>query len=143
MKTIPHKYQLETVHILLFVALEPTSKKFHTFINSSCAFLCYIQLQNTFHIGHIYQMSIILVVVLVIVGRVCSQDHKKKISVFNTPHICHNHHNRWLCKSFESSVKFSSGYMKESALSVIFYNLCNLTHGLVFDPPCNFTQCVI
>ena len=25
-----------------------------------------------------------------------------------TPHICHNHHNRWLCKSFAPSVKFST-----------------------------------
>ena len=33
--------------------------------------------------------------------------------------------------------------MKESALSVIFYRVCNLTHGVVFHPPCNFTQCVI
>ena len=35
-------------------------------------------------------------------------------------HICHNHHNRWLCKGFESSVKFSTWYMKESALGVIY-----------------------
>ena len=27
------------------------------------------------------------------------------VSAVTTPHICHNHHNRWLCKSFESSVK--------------------------------------
>ena len=26
-----------------------------------------------------------------------------------TPDICHNHHNRWLCKLFQSSVKFSMG----------------------------------
>ena len=64
-------------------------------------------------------------------------------SRISTPHICHNHHNRWLCKSFESSVKYSKGYMKESALSVIFYRVCNLTHGVVFHSPCNFTQCVI
>ena len=64
-------------------------------------------------------------------------------SVLRTPHICHNHHNLWLCKSFESSVKFSTGYMKESALSVISYRVCNLTHGVVFHPPINFTQCVI
>ena len=50
-----------------------------------------------------------------------------------TPHICHNHHNRWLCKSFESSVKFSIGYMKESALSVISYRLCNLTHTILYN----------
>ena len=57
-----------------------------------------------------------------------------------TPHICHNHHNRWLCKSFESSVKFSTGYMNESALSVLFfYRVCNVTHGVVFHLACNFT----
>ena len=50
-----------------------------------------------------------------------------------TPHICHNHYNRWLCKSFESSVKFSTGYMKESALSVISYRLCNLTHAILYN----------
>ena len=31
-------------------------------------------------------------------------------------HICHNHHNRWLCKKIQSSVKFSNGYVKETAL---------------------------
>ena len=59
------------------------------------------------------------------------------------PHICHNHHNHWLCKSFESRVKFSTGYMKESDLSVIFYSVCNLTHVIVIHPPFTFTQCVI
>ena len=57
-----------------------------------------------------------------------------------TPHICHNHHNRWLYKSFESSVKI---FMKESALSVFFYRVCNIPHGVVFHPHCNFTHCVI
>ena len=33
-----------------------------------------------------------------------------------TLHICHNHHNRWLCKKIQSSVKFSNGYVKETAL---------------------------
>ena len=60
-----------------------------------------------------------------------------------TPHICHNHHNRWLCKSFESSVKLSAGYSKESGLSVITHRVYNLTQGVVFHSPCNFTQCVI
>ena len=30
-------------------------------------------------------------------------------------HICHNHHNRWLCKKILSSVKFSNGYVNETA----------------------------
>ena len=30
-----------------------------------------------------------------------------------TPHICHNHHNRWLCKSFESSVNFPQSTWKK------------------------------
>ena len=37
-------------------------------------------------------------------------------SVAVTPDICHNHHNRWLCKNIQSSVKFSNGYAKETAL---------------------------
>ena len=60
-----------------------------------------------------------------------------------TPHICHKHHNCWLCEGFESRVKFSTGYMRESALSVIFYRVCNLTHGVVFHRPCKFTQRLI
>ena len=28
-------------------------------------------------------------------------------------HICHNHHNRWLCKQIQSSVKFSNGWWKK------------------------------
>ena len=48
--------------------------------------------------------------------------------IIATLHICHNHHNRWLCKSFESSVKFSTGYMKESALSVILFTECAILH---------------
>ena len=31
-------------------------------------------------------------------------------------HICHNHDNRWLCKNIQSSVKFSNGYVKETAV---------------------------
>ena len=50
---------------------------------------------------------------------------------------------RWLCKSFELCVKFSTEYMKESDLSVYLYRVCNLTHFVVFHSPCNFTQCVI
>ena len=63
----------------------------------------------------------------------------------NTLHICHNHHNRWLCKSFESSVKVSTGYMKESALSVICYSLqsytwCYVSPTLQFYTMCNLTR---
>ena len=32
------------------------------------------------------------------------------------PAICHNHHNRWLCKQIQSSVKFSNWNAKETAL---------------------------
>ena len=40
-------------------------------------------------------------------------------------HICHNHHNRWLCKKNQSSVKFSNGYVKETAL--ILHTMCSFT----------------
>ena len=76
-------------------------------------------------------------------GEVRSQDDSNCGNWSDFPHICHNHHNCWLCKSFESSVKFSTWYMKESALSVIFYRVCNLTHGVVFHPTSNFKQFVI
>ena len=45
-----------------------------------------------------------------------------------TPDICHNHHNRWLCKLFQSSVKFSSGYVNETAL--ILRNMCSFTKSV-------------
>ena len=57
-----------------------------------------------------------------------------KNSKIPTPHIRHNHHNRWLCKSFESSVKFSTGYMKESALSVIFLQSVQSYTGCSISP---------
>ena len=41
------------------------------------------------------------------------------------PDNCHNHHNRWLCKIFQSSVKFSNGYVNETAL--ILYKMCSFT----------------
>ena len=47
----------------------------------------------------------------------------KHISIL---HICHNHHNRWLCKTIQSSVKFSNGYAKEIAQKV-----CNFTQILM------------
>ena len=40
-------------------------------------------------------------------------------------HICHNHHNRWLCKNVQSSVKFSNGYVNEN---VQFYKKCVILH---------------
>ena len=43
-------------------------------------------------------------------------------------HICHNHHNRWLCKNIQSSVKFSNVYVKEAAL--ILHKMCNLAHNV-------------
>ena len=38
-----------------------------------------------------------------------------RVSYQITPHICHNHHNRWLCKKFQSSVKMFNGDEKETA----------------------------
>ena len=43
-------------------------------------------------------------------------------------HICHNHHNRWLCKNVQSSVKFSNGYVKETAL--ILHKMCSFTKSV-------------
>ena len=48
-----------------------------------------------------------------------------KILMMDTPHICHNHHNRWLCKKNQSGVKFSNGYVKETAL--ILHTMCSFT----------------
>ena len=45
----------------------------------------------------------------------------------HTPHICHNHRNRWLCKSFESSVKFSQGTWKK-VLWVSSFIECAISH---------------
>ena len=45
--------------------------------------------------------------------------------VSHTPHICHNHHNRWLCKKFQSSVKFSKVERKETNL--ISHKMCSFT----------------
>ena len=42
-----------------------------------------------------------------------------------TPHICHNHHNRWLCKKFQSSVKFYKVERKETNL--ILHKRCSFT----------------
>ena len=65
-------------------------------------------------------------------------------------HICHNHHNRWLCKKNQSSVKFSNGYVKETAL--ILHKMCHFTQKCViythsevfiFTHRVFFTQCVI
>ena len=42
------------------------------------------------------------------------------------PAICHNHHNRWLCKKFQSSVKFSNVSVNESALKL--HTCCHFTH---------------
>ena len=48
--------------------------------------------------------------------------YKKPKQLFNqlanlpsahTPHICHNHHNRWLCKRIQSGVKFSKDTWKK------------------------------
>ena len=47
-----------------------------------------------------------------------------------TLHTCHNHHNRWLCKKIQSSVKFFNGYVKETdiAQNVRFYKKCVILH---------------
>ena len=65
------------------------------------------------------------------VGEDLWEDSDDEGDDLSTLHICHNHHNRWLCKSFESSVKFSTGYMKESALSVICYSVQSYTIHMV------------
>ena len=41
-------------------------------------------------------------------------------------HICHNHHNRWLCKNIQSSVNFSNGYVKVTVL--ILHKKCVILH---------------
>ena len=59
-----------------------------------------------------------------------------QIFIFSTPHvgitsilhICHNHHNRWLCKNIQSSVKFANGYVKETAL--ILNKMCSFTKSV-------------
>ena len=43
-------------------------------------------------------------------------------------HICHNHHNRWLCKNIKPSVKFANGYVKETA--VILHKMCSFTKSV-------------
>ena len=40
-------------------------------------------------------------------------------------HICQNHHNCWLRKKNEQSVKFSNCYVKETAL--ILHKMCDFT----------------
>ena len=50
---------------------------------------------------------------------------KRSFKPLYTLHICHNHHNRWLCKKLQSSVKFSNGYVKEN---VQFYKKCVILH---------------
>ena len=48
----------------------------------------------------------------------------------STLHICHNHHNRWLCKTIQSSVKFSYGYVKENAL--ILHKISSFTKHVIY-----------
>ena len=58
-----------------------------------------------------------------------------------TLHICHNHHNRWLCKKNQSSVKFSNGYVKETDL--ILHKMCSFTKSEWFytnSKVCNLTH---
>ena len=47
-------------------------------------------------------------------------------------HICHNHHNRWLCKNIQSSVKFPMGMWKKMLWycikCAVFQKVCNFTH---------------
>ena len=66
-----------------------------------------------------------------------------------TLHICHNHHNRWLCKKIQSSVKFSNGYVKETDL--ILHKMCSFTKSewftqilkcVIWYTMCNFRHCV-
>ena len=52
-------------------------------------------------------------------------DHCPLLFKSCTLHICHNHHNRWLCKKFQSSVKFSNGYVTETDL--ILHKMCGFT----------------
>ena len=61
-----------------------------------------------------------------------------------TLHICHNHHNRWLCKQIQSSVKFLNGYVKQTKQTALIlhkmcsFQLCSFTHSVSF-----YTQSVI
>ena len=62
-----------------------------------------------------------------------------------TPYICQNHHNRWLCESFESSVKFSIGYVKTCfqcnfVQSVQSYTCCSVSLTLQVYTTCNLTR---
>ena len=58
----------------------------------------------------------------------CQPNQSFLVRCATTPHICHNHHNRWLCKSFESSVKFSKIEGKETDL--ILHKMCSFTKGV-------------
>ena len=66
--------------------------------------------------------------------------------VHYTPDICHNHHNRWLCKLFQSNVKFSSGYVNETALIAsgvfpeVFNNPLKLQNYVNLNSIWSFTQ---
>ena len=59
----------------------------------------------------------------------------------NILHICHNHHNRWLCKKYQPSVNFLDGYVKETAL--ILHKMCSFTKKCVIytnSEVCTFTH---
>ena len=62
-----------------------------------------------------------------------------------TPHICYNHHNRELCKFFESSIKFSHRVHERKRFecnflqSVQSYTWCSVSPTLQFYTMCNLT----
>ena len=68
------------------------------------------------------------------------------------PDICHNHRNRWLCKIFQSSVKFYEekivlniqhvqSYNKKNIilLSVKILHSLQFTQSIILHTQCNFT----
>ena len=64
--------------------------------------------------------------------KLCRWQHTDRL----WPHICHSHHNRWLCKNIQSSVKFSKVEGKETYL--ILHKMCSFTKSVLFC-----TNCVI
>ena len=53
-----------------------------------------------------------------------------------TPDICHNHHNRWLCKKFQSSVKNFKVEGKETNL--ILHKICSFAKRVL-----SYTQSIL
>ena len=70
-------------------------------------------------------------------------------------YMCHNHHNCWLCKTFQSSVRFPiknalnqtimASFYTQCAITpqCVLFTKCNCTHCVLFHPTCNLTHCLI